>query len=280
MRVALPERTFPSVPLADAPPLWRTSRRTAVLRALLALVLLGLLVVLLVGSFALKTRPTSYFAKGGGGIAVVDFSKSIDPRAYRRTAQILKTLADSDQRLGLVGFSDTAYEMLPPGTRGDEVRPMLRFFETSGGALTLASRTTPWTTAFLGGTNIGEGLRAARLSFERTGIRNGSVLLVSDLDDASTDLPLLTDEIGRYRDEGIRLRVAPLFPSAQNLAFFTGLAGADSVLGSRELLDNSKVAEHQSVVGAFPTWLFVTALVLLLLVAANERLTRRLEWAR
>jgi hypothetical protein len=34
------------------------------------------------------------------------------------------------------------------------------------------------------------------------------------------------------------------------------------------------------VVGAFPTWLFVTALVLLLLVAANERLTRRLEWAR
>jgi hypothetical protein len=280
IRLPLPERTFPAVPLADAGRLWRLSRRTTVLRALLAVGALALLVALLVGSLTLRTRPTSYFARGGGGIAVVDFSKSIDTRAYRRTAQILRTLADSDQRLGLVAFSDDAYEMLPPGTRGDEVRPMLRFFETSGGALSLASRTTPWTSAFLGGTNIGEGLRAARLAFERTHTGPGSVLLVSDLDDSSTDIPLLTEEIGRYRDAGIRLRVAPLFPTPENLALFTGLAGRDAVLGSRELLDNSKVAEHQSVVGAFPTWLFLGGLALLLAVALNERLTRRLEWAR
>ena len=42
--------------------------------------------------------------------------------------QLLKTLADSDQRLGLIVFAEDAYEMLPPGTRGDALRPMLRYY--------------------------------------------------------------------------------------------------------------------------------------------------------
>lgn len=282
IRVALPERTFPSVPLADAARLWRTSRRTTVLRALLALVLLGLLVVLLVGSFALKTRPTSYFAKGGGGIAVVDFSKSIDPRAYRRTAQILKTLADSDQRLGLVGFSDTAYEMLPPGTRGDEVRPMLRYFPVGAGtaAASLGSQVTPWSAAFLGGTNISRGLTLARQILEREHTPRGSVLLVSDLGDSSSDVPLLTQEIGEYERAGISLRVVPLFPSAQDLALFTSIAGQHVVLDPHELATNTAVAERRSVVGSFPFWLAVGGALLLLGLGANELLCRRLDWAR
>jgi hypothetical protein len=278
IQLRLPERAAgQSVPLADAPRIWTASRRTRFLRVALAVVLLGLMVSLLVSSLRLKTRPTSYFAQGGGGLAVIDFSKSIDPRSYRRMSTILRTLADSNQRLGLIAFSDDAYMMLPPGTRGDEVRPMLRFF--SGKEFTtLASIQTPWATAFLGGTQIGNGLRAARLEFEREGVKNGSVLLISDLDDSSTDIPNVTEELTTYRREGLRLRIAPLFPTPENLAFFSGLAGAGSVLGNRELLDNSKVAERQSVVGSFPKWLFFGGAVLLLGVALNERLTRRLEW--
>jgi hypothetical protein len=278
VQLRLPERaTAQSVPLADAPRVWSVSRRTAVLRVLLAVVLLGLVVSLVVSSLRLKTRPTSYFAEGGGGLAVIDFSKSIDPRSFRRMSTILRTLADSDQRLGLVAFSDDAYMMLPPGTRGDEVRPMLRFF--SGKEFTsLASISTPWSSAFLGGTQIANGLKAARLEFEREHVQHGSVLLISDLDDSSTDIPLLTQELTTYRREGLRLRIAPLFPTPENLAFFTSLAGPSSVLGSRELLDNSKVAERQSVVGSFPKWLFFGGALVLLGVGLNERLTRRLEW--
>jgi hypothetical protein len=278
MQLRLPERTTgQSVPLADAPRIWSVSRRTAILRVLLAVVLVGLLASLVISSLRLKTRPTSYFAEGGGGLAVIDFSKSIDPRSFKRMATILKTLADSDQRLGLVAFSDDAYMMLPPGTRGDEVRPMLRFF--SGKEFSsLAAATTPWSAAFLGGTQISNGLKTARLEFEREHAKHGSVLLISDLDDSSTDIPLLTQELTTYRREGLRLRIAPLFPTPENLAFFTSLAGPDSVLGTRELLDNSKVAEHQSVVGSFPKWLFFGGALVLLGVGLNERLTRRLEW--
>jgi hypothetical protein len=115
VQVRLPERASgQSVPLADAPGIWTTSRHMRFLRVALAAVLLGLLVSLLVSSLRLKTRPTSYFAKGGGGLAVIDFSKSIDPRSYRRMSMILRTLADSNQRLGLIAFSDDAYMMLPP----------------------------------------------------------------------------------------------------------------------------------------------------------------------
>ena len=154
---------------------------------------------------------------------------------------------------------------------------MLRFF--SGKEFTsLASIQTPWSSAFLGGTQIGNGLKAARLELEREGVEDGSVLLISDLDDSSTDIPLLTEELTTYRKEGVRLRIAPLFPAPENLAFFAGLAGPNSVLGSRELLDNSKVAERQSVVGSFPKWLFLGGALVLLGVALNEWLTRRLEW--
>jgi len=248
----------------------------------LAAVALVLFAAALVATFSLDTRSTSYFAHGGGGIVVTDFSKSIDARSYEHTAQVLCTLANSDQRLGLVGFADDAYEMLPPGTRGDEVRNLLRFFEPAepgvAGALALSGEASPWSTAFLGGTYIGEGLQVARQMIERDGIRPGSVLLISDLADSTTDLPLLTDEVGRYRDEGIRLRVVALFPQQANLAYFTGIAGPDALLTRGELLENSKVAESRSLVGGFPVWLFLAAALLMLVLAANERLARRFEW--
>ena len=69
-----------------------------------------------------------------------------------KLATLLRTLADSDQRLGVVVFEEQAYELLPPGTRGDEIRPMLRFFGTE---LPLVGPATLWSRSFLGGTSIG-----------------------------------------------------------------------------------------------------------------------------
>jgi hypothetical protein len=277
--IRVPRTAVRPVPLADARRLWRTARRTTVVRLALAGAALVLFVLALLATFLLDTRSTSYFARGGGGIVVADFSKSIDARANERTARVLRSLADSDQRLGLVAFADDAYEMLPPGTRGDEVRNLLRFFETKAGGVDLSAQASPWSAAFLGGTSIGEGLQMARQVIERDRIRPASVLLISDLADSTTDLPLLTDEVGRYREAGIRLKVVPLFPQQGNLAFFTGITGPNVFLSKGEVLDNSKVAESRSLVGSFPLWLFVAATLLMLLLAANERLSRRFEWS-
>src|SRR6185503_18298717 len=99
--IRMPRVLVRPVPLADARRLWPFARRTAVVRLVLAATALLLFALALVATFFLDTRSTSYFAKGGGGIIVADFSKSIDSRSNARTARVLRSLADSDQRLGL-----------------------------------------------------------------------------------------------------------------------------------------------------------------------------------
>ena len=262
-----------TLPLADAAELWPYARRTRVIRIVLAAALAALFGVTIVAGFRLQTRPTSYFAQGGNGIVVLDLSASVDPRSNARLSTVLRSLADSDQRLGLVAFEEQAYELLPPGTRGDEIRPMLRFF---GESTPLFGPDTPWSLAFLGGTSIGSGLRLAREIVERSG--GGSVLLISDLEDASSDVPLLTEEIGRYRKGGIRLRALPLYPNDTALALFTGLAGTDVIVGDGALRESTSVAERRTVVASFPIWLVVLEAFLLLGLAANEYVGRRLEW--
>lgn len=279
--IATRPRGDDAIPLADAAALRGVGRRTRFLRIGVCALLVLLLAACLVAALRLKTRPTSYFAHGGGFV-VADFSRSIDPRSYRRMGQLLQTLADSDQRLGLIVFAEDGYEMLPPGTRGDALRPMLRYYRVGKGAtavLTLGSQETPWTKAFLGGTAIGRALGVARELLEREPRDRRSVLLVSDLDDSSSDIPVLTEEIGRYRDDGIRLKVVPLFPSADDLAFIGGQIGPGAILSGNELASNASVAEHQTVVGSFPLWLFLAAGALLLALAASELLLRRLEWS-
>jgi hypothetical protein len=171
--------------------------------------------------------------------------------------------------------------MLPAGTRGDALRPMLRYYRVGKGAtavLTIGAQETPWTKAFLGGTAIGRALRLARELLQKEPRSRHSVLLVSDLDDSSSDVPVMTEEIGRYRDAGIRLKVVPLFPTADDLAFVGGLIGPGAILTGNEIAANAKVAEHQTVVGAFPLWLVLPGIALLLALGATDVVLRRLEW--
>ena len=263
-----------AVPLADAPALWRYAGRTRHVRLALAVGLLVVFAAGVVAAFRLHTRPTSYFTSGGNGIVAVDLSASIDPVANARLRTLLRTLANSDQRLGLVVFEEQAYEMVPPDTRGDQLRPMLRFF---GNYVAGFGRETPWSRGFLGGTTISVGLRLAREAVARTGGK-GSVLLISDLQDASSDLGLLTEEIGRYRRIGLPLRVLPLAPDTESLAFFTTLVGQKAIVSDSALRENASVAERQTVVAAFPLALVVLEALLLLGLAANEYVGRRLEW--
>ena len=284
--VALGER----IPLADAAALDREARRTLLVRLGLAgaLALLGVLAFLSAGG--LEARPSSYFAEGTTGVIVIDFSTSIDPGKYRRIARVLRTVAQTSQPVGLVVYSDTAYEAVPPGTRGDVLRPLLRFYEAPargpaprvrggfGAPLPPVLPRSPWQQTFRGGTRISAGLRVAREMLARDGVRGGSVMLVSDLDDSPFDTARLGEEALRYRRAGLDLRLVPLSPSREDRDLFMRLMGPRAFVGHRELLANSELEERRTLVGSFPLALVAAGGVLLLLLAANERVNARLRW--
>jgi hypothetical protein len=257
----------------------------------LALCAIALLAAAATLSTRLGARPSSYFASGGGGVVVLDLSTSVEPAKYRRIQRVLRSLAQTSTRVGLVVFSDVAYEMLTPGTRGDELRPLLPFFEppptpppTRRGPRgqrpelpRTFGRASPWTGTFRGGTRISVGLAEARRVIERDGIEP-HVLLISDLDDSALDTELLTQELVRYESDGIDLRVVPLFAFREDRDLFEQLVGEEAFVQNKELLGNTAVEERQTLVGSFPAALVIAAAALLALLGLNERLCGRVSW--
>ena len=280
------------LPTSAAHELEQTARRTRVRNVGLALCAIALLAAAATLSTRLGARPSSYFASGGGGVVVLDLSTSVEPAKYRRIQRVLRSLAQTSTRVGLVVFSDVAYEMLTPGTRGDELRPLLPFFEPPptppptrrgprGQRQSQLPRTfgraSPWTGTFRGGTRISVGLAEARRVIERDGIEP-HVLLISDLDDSALDTELLTQELVRYESDGIDLRVVPLFAFREDRDLFEQLVGEKAFVQNRELLGNTAVEERQTLVGSFPAALVIAAAALLALLALNERLCGRVSW--
>ena len=288
--VAMRER----IPVADAPSLAGAARRTAAVRLALALAVMALAGVAYLFAGGLRARPSSYFAEGASGVVVIDFSTSIDPGKYRRIARVLRTVTETSQPVGLVVYSDTAYEAVPVGTRGDVLRPLLRFYEVPdgppipgrfsqfGGPRNLPGRIprSPWYETFRGGTRISAGLKVAREMLRRDGVRGGAVILVSDLDDSPFDLTRLAEEAIAYRRARIDLRLVTLNPSREDRELFSRLMGPKAFVGYRELLANSELEERRTLVGSFPAALALSAAALLLLLALNERLNARLRWRR
>jgi hypothetical protein len=279
----------PRIPVAGADGLSRAGRRTSAARLLLALAILGALAFCVLLASELRTRPNSYFAGGGSGVVVTDISSSVDPNKYRRLSRVFRTFVRTNQPLGLVVFSDSAYEVLPPGTRGEELRPILRFFEppqqtARQGAQRrgqgLGFLESPWSGVFRGGTRVSLGLGVAREMIEREGVANPTVVLVSDLDDSPFDLKPLTEEVIRYRRAGIDLRLVPLFPGSDDRELFARLVGEDAFVYNDELLRNTRLEERRSLVGAFPIGLVAVGALVLLLLALNEHVNGRLSWRR
>ena len=286
----------PRLPTSAATELGRERRRTRLVRLALATLAVALLAAAFVVSRDLQALPTSYFATGSGGIVVLDLSSSVDEQKAQRAQRVIRSMAETEGRIGLVVFSDTAYEMLPPDTRSEELRPILRFFDTPAGGFrrpgfgrrrTGAPPTaprqeeqSPWSLSFRGGTKISTGLAEARAIVEREGDPTLSVLLLSDLDNSGFDSSALTEEVTAYERAGLRLRVIPLFPAAEDRDFFERVVGKEAVLDRAELVRNTSVRETLTLVGSTPWTLIAIAGVLLALLAANERYGARLVWGR
>lgn len=218
--------SVPAVPLADAPAFARRGMLVKLLRiAVAAAVVVGALIALAVAQ-ALRVTPAAPLPPGGSGIVVLDLSASISSDTYARIAATLDGLIRSHGQYGLVLFSDTAYQALPPGTPAAELRPFRRFFavppQTRPGALPELP-SSPWAASFSSGTRISTGLELALDVVRADRLAHPAVLLVSDLDDDTGDIERVARVAGAYRRARIPLHVVGLNADPEDAAFLRGL---------------------------------------------------------
>jgi hypothetical protein len=196
----------------------------------------------------------------------------------------LDSASRSGGSIGLVIFSDTAYELLPPGTPAAELRPLLRFLKPTKRPPEVFRddrpyyMPDPWSQTFRSGTRISDALNLAREMVQRDRVE-AKVILLSDLHSSEDDLRPLQEALRTLREAQIPLRVVPLFPLPENREFFATHGGpevfADWRRFTRGAADSRVEAARAAV--ASPITLVLAAAVLLALLGANELWCRRLE---
>jgi hypothetical protein len=278
LRQALRRAQGTPVPLADLRSLERAVRRTRIVRVLLAAALVAATVVAFF--VAPRTPGRRFLPSDATGIVVLDVSSSVKPETYYRIEQTLATIAASQSRLGLVLFSDVAYEALPPGTSAQELKPMLRFFAPSSNnaAATTQLARTPWDQWFSAGTRISAGLYLAANMLQQQHVKKSAVMLISDLSDDPTDLSRLTDAVLLLQQRQVPLEIVGLDPSAANANFFQQLLGTDALYRVAHLPTGAQARGQLEVTGTFATSLAVVAAIAIALLALNEWWSEPLRW--
>ncbi len=260
----------PAIPSSESGRLRAVARRTLVLRAALAVALVASLALAFLVAHSQDVRRAPLVPAGTTGMLVLDLSASVYEGALDQT---VAKLSGTDERTGLVVFSDAAYELLPPGSPSRELSSLLRFFKT-GPLGTLPPN--PWE-PFRAGTRISTGLVTARRALLREKVTNGSIVLVSDLEILADEVGRTAETIAQIKADGYEVRIVPLFPSAEKRALVEQLLGGSAFLGEPEEENVTRTPGERSFTGVLP-WLFLlTAAVVVALLAANERLLARLE---
>jgi len=264
-------------------------RRTRRLRLALAGAIVAVGAAALVVSFRLDDRPGRLVPPNRSGILVLDVSSSITSDVYRQIERELTRAVKTRERYGLVVFSDIAYEALPPGTRAAELEPYRRYFTPlktqappgyppiSVGNLPFPQN--PWTLGLSGGTRISTGLAVALDVLRRDRIRNGTVVLLSDLGDDPDDLAPLGQVLVDYERVRVPLRVVALTPSLADKETFQGLlqrghGTLEEAPPPPRTVGASSLAPRASV----PRLLLLATLALLALLALTELFLGRLRW--
>jgi hypothetical protein len=264
------------VQLVELPELRGAALRTSVVRVVLALALAGTLAGLLHEAHTAGTGRAAVFPQGTDtGIVALDMSASISGPTYARVASTLRGIVDANQSIGLVMFSDTAYELLPPNSPPGSLLQFIPFFTPVryNGAIPLFAQ-TPWD-HFSGGTRIAAGLTEAQQALERAHVKHGAILVVSDLDDSDADQPALDVAVLRLRRAHIQVRIVPLFADVVKLRYFAALFGSN-VFVDPSVFTHTAKRHEQSITVAQPWALLALGVALVLLLAGNERWNSRL----
>lgn len=267
-----------TIPLGDARAFRRRARLIRRTRIGLAVVVVGGVALCLIASLRLPSATsTSLLPSSSSGLVVLDVSASISSDTYARIAATLQRLIRSNGSYGLVLFSDTAYQALPPNTPARELRPIKRFFdiapESGTGALPEAPR-SPWADAFGAGTRISTGLSLALDVIRANGLSNPAVLLVSDLDDDTGDLERVSQVAIAYRRAGIPLHVVGLNAEPEDEAFIRRLVPGKGSFTQATLPSETS----DSISGGTDMLLVAAAVLVALCLAALLFASEPLRW--
>jgi hypothetical protein len=263
-----------AIPTSEPRRFDRLRRRTLLLRGALALALLATLAACVLAAVGQDLRQAPLVPSGKTGIVVLDLSASTSEEAFSQT---IEKLANADERVGLVAFSDAAYQLLPLGTPGRELLPLLRYFGARDGGEGPA--VTPWQ-EFRGGTRVSEGLRVARQALEEADTSRGSILLISDFEILPDEIRRTTDQVALLRSKGIEVRFVPLHSTPERRARMKAILRGATVLREEDPEAPVRAPEERSLAAAAP-WAFLgVASVLVALLALNEALLARLEVRR
>jgi hypothetical protein len=254
--------------IPDAGSFVEAQRRTWILWAGLSGAFLALLLVFVVQARA-QSSERPILAPGSDAVVVIDLSGSTRPASRAIARVLLRLTRDPSRHLGLVVFSDTAYEALPPSTPVDGLQGWLDLFAHD------RPRSYPWTPSFSSGTKISSGLVLARRMLHRDRVTDPHVVLVSDLVDAAPDLEPLETVVTEYQREGIDLKVVAVHrkrnamgtPAEFRNASFVERAASRTVDPSRS--------------GSTDSGLIVAAVLLValsLIAAASELVLHPLTW--
>jgi hypothetical protein len=189
-----------------------------------------------------------------------------DFRAVWPISPVVLPMTRQKGHIGLVLFSDVAYEVLPPGSPTSAILPILRFFTPINGHLP----PNPWDATFRAGTRISVALQLARTMLRRVHVERGSITLVSDLETASSDTVALAQTLIGLRRDGVAVRAIPLFRSQQGLALFRSILGPHALLPEPEPLKGEARVARRSRTPGLPVALLVLGGLVILGLAANE----------
>jgi hypothetical protein len=262
--------------LGDLVQLTGQAQRTTFVRVCLALALAATLAgAILLARSAGSGRAAVLPIGSNTGVIVLDMSASVAGPPFERVGAIVRGLVRANQAMGLVMFSDVGYELLPPNSPPSALQQFLRFFapkSVTKGAPVFG--TSPWS-GFSGGTRISTGLAAGADALRRAGVAHGSLVLMSDLNDSQNDRDPLVAETDALHQAHIPVRIVPINALPQNVQLFTGLFGRNAFVGAQAFKKTSK-QRVQPIVASSPWALIAVGLVLVGLLAANERFNSRL----
>jgi hypothetical protein len=263
--------------LGDLQGLQSPADRTTAVRIVLVLALATALgVAILLAKSAGSGRAAVLPEGAKTGVVVVDMSGSVSGLPFQRVATVVRGLAAANQAMGLVMFSDTAYELLPPNSPASSLLEFERFFDPrtiSGGAPIF--EVTPWN-QFSAGTRISSGLAMGRTALQRAGVKHGSLLLISDLNDSSGDEEPLIAEALALEKAHVAVRIVPVLAAPADVRIFSGLFGSN-VFVSPSAYRRTATEHVQPIAASWPWALIAVGALLVGLLAANELFNTRLR---
>jgi hypothetical protein len=252
---------------------------------MVARVVLGVALIALVLAAAAAARhprldKQPFVSPSAGGMIVLDLSASIGTDTFSRIGESLRELVAKGGRYGLVVFSSSAYEALPPGTPVSALKPIIRYFTLPKEVVAGEQATfplNPWTNSFTSGTRISQGLDLARQIEVANHARHPTVVLISDLADDPTDQDRLPGELQLYLHDKIHLKIVALNAAPNDQNFFKQLLGQATSITAATLPGQNPSATKPAH-AAFPSWIVFLTVLVAALLAANELRSARLRW--